>query len=164
MRLIYVIPTIVMLIALGVVPAQALTVGDPVPDFEITTLGGEVFSTSDFKGKNSMFLVFWATWCPSCRVDIKNYELIHSTFGPKGMKVLAVNPGVNDSLDRVKRYAKKYRISYPVAFDATGKLKKEFGLLGAPTIFIVDKKGIVRYRDATIPTELPAHFDALMED
>ncbi len=55
----------VVLFCLFLMPGRssALGTGDPAPDFRIVTTGGKDISFfSDIKGKNPLYLIFWATW------------------------------------------------------------------------------------------------------
>jgi peroxiredoxin len=76
---------------------------------------------------------------------------------------LAINVGINDSEARAKRYAKKYKISYPVAFDEESRVTKLFNVQGTPTIIITDRRGIVRYRSGAYPDDLAEHFESLIK-
>lgn len=138
-------------------------VGDVSPPFVLKTIDGSMVRSNDIKGKKPMFLVFWATWCSICREEIPNLKKIYSTFEPKGMGFVAINIGVNDSLTRVKRFIAKYKIAYPVAFDEGSRVTKRFNIHGTPTIIIVDKRGIVRYRSASIPDDFEKYFQGLIK-
>ncbi|MBI5248749.1 MAG: TlpA family protein disulfide reductase [Desulfomonile tiedjei] len=143
--------------------ALGAEVGDPVPGFETKSLEGKSISSDSIKGKNSLFLVFWATWCENCKKEIPRLKEIYSTYVPKGMTFLAINTSVNDSLKKAKRYVEKYEIPYPVIFDSGSEITKRFAVRGTPTIIIVDKQGIIRYRSADLPGDLAEHFEALMK-
>ncbi len=142
---------------------QAVEVGEKMPSFSITTLNGEVIDSKDIVGKKPVLFVFWATWCPNCKEEIPHINEMAAEFGPKGMLFLGVNVGVNDSAKKVRRYAKKYKMQYPLYFDEGSKLTKTFKVSGTPTVIIVDKKGVVRYRDIAPPADLLTHFDKLNE-
>ncbi len=138
----------------------ALEIGDTLPDFNTQTSDGAVFNTQTISGAPALF-IFWATWCPVCKEEIPHVQEIYDTFSKQGLKVLAVNVGINDSEKRMKKFKKKYTMNYPVAFDANSVITKRFGILGTPTVVIVDSNGIVRYLSAELPKELGAHFSSL---
>ena len=142
---------------------QAAQVGEAMPSFSLTTLDGKVIDSSALFGKSPVFLVFWATWCPNCKAEIPHINEMAAEFVPKGMTFIGVNVGVNDSVKKVRRYAQKYNIQYPLYFDAGSKLTRKFKIAGTPTVIIVDKSGIIRYRDVAPPPDLMTHFDALMQ-
>ncbi len=142
----------------------AAYVGDPAPQFQIRTVSNKVVDSGTLKGEKPMTLIFWATWCPECKKEISDINQLHKKFEPKGMEVLAVDVGINDSEAKVKKYIEKYKLSYPVAFDQGSQITKQFNIQGTPTIIIVDKSGVVRYRGAHIPDDLEAHYSQLIAD
>lgn len=144
--------------------AFALDVADPAPPFEGQTTAGDKIVSAEMKGKGALFLVFWATWCPVCKTEIPKLKAIHETYATKGMPLIAIDVGVNDSLKKVEKYLEDHKITYPVIFDEGSKITKLYGIQGTPTVVIVDKGGIVRYRSAAIPDDLKDHFPALMKE
>ncbi len=140
---------------------QAADVGDEMPSFSITTLAGKVVKSSNLIGKKPVFFVFWATWCPNCKAEIPHINEMAKEFTPLGMEFIGVNVGVNDSEKKVERFAKKYQIQYPLYFDKGSQLTRKFKVSGTPTVIIVDKGGIIRYRGVTPPQDLAPNFDEL---
>ncbi len=142
----------------------AASVGDAAPVFQIQTMSNTMVDTQALKGEKPIVLVFWATWCPECKKEIPDINKLHKQLKPKGMEILAVDVGINDSEAKVKRYIEKYDLSYPVAFDKGAEITKKFNVQGTPTVIILDKNGIVRYRGAHIPKDLKAHYAQLIAD
>ncbi len=142
--------------------ALAADVGDSVPGFVLEKTDGTVLRTDALKGKKPLMLVFWATWCPSCKVEIPRLKEVHAALKPRGLELIAVNVGVNDSLNKTKRFMKKYDITYPVGFDEGSRITTRFKILGTPTVIIVDRSGVVRYRSSGVPVNLEENFNILM--
>ncbi len=142
--------------------ASAVSVGQAAPEFSLKTMDGSDFSVKGASENKPVMMVFWATWCPVCREEIPGVREVYARFAPKGLRVIAVNVGVNDSVKRMEKYVGRYDIPYPVAFDRGSKVTRRFGVQGTPTVIIVDAKGIVRYRSAALPEDLEEHFDGLM--
>lgn len=155
-----------IVIILLVLPSSvlALDVGDPAPPFEAQTTAGDKIVLAKMKGNNAIFLTFWATWCQVCKTEIPRLKEIHAQYAPKGMPLIAINVGVNDSVKKVQKYLEHYGITYPVIFDTNSKITKLYGVQGTPTVVIIDKRGVVRYRSAAIPGDLNDHFSGLMKD
>ena len=141
----------------------SLGVGEAAPAFSLTSSEGASLNLEDFKNKGPLMLVFWATWCPVCKEELPQIKKIVDEFGPRGLAVIGINVGVNDSPRKMVAYKKKYGLEYPVAFDQDSRVTKAFGVAGTPTILILDKKGIVRYRNAAVPDDLGQHFAKLTE-
>ncbi len=153
---------IVLFLLLLPVTAGAVDVEDSAPDFTLKTMDNGEIRYSDIRGRAPLFVVFWATWCPVCKEEIPRLKEIYSKFKPKGLEFIAINVGVNDSVNKVRRYMKKYAIHYPVAFDKGSTVTRLYGVQGTPTIVIIDRRGTVRYRSATIPGDIAEHLDMLM--
>lgn len=152
----------IILAVIWPITVSAAYVGDTMPEFSIETLDGQAIKSNEIRGEESLMLIFWATWCPNCKKEIPLLNSLFSEFSPKGMRFLGINVGVNDSVTKVKRYAEKYKINYPLTFDEGSKLTRRFNVQGTPTIIIIDRQGTVQYRDAVVPEELGSHFEKLM--
>jgi len=77
--------------------------------------------------------------------------------------MIAVNPAINDSLMKTKRYKEKYSLPYSVLFDKSQNISHSFGIVGVPTIVIVDINGIIRYKAHLTPEDFGAHFPDLIK-
>ena len=141
----------------------AASVEDISPEFVLNGIDGTKYHSDRIIGKNPLMLVFWATWCPNCKDEIPALKKIHTDFKTKGLELIAVNVGINDSKAKTKRYIKKYKITYPVAFDDGSKITKRFEVQGTPTIIIIDKRGVVKYRSAAVPDDLEKHYESLIK-
>ena len=79
---------------------------------------------------------FWATWCPTCKVEAPNIEFISKHFN---VVTIAVDSGTNNELNK---YLDEQGYSFNVVNDEDKKLSQEFNIAGYPTTFIYngDKK------------------------
>ena len=114
-----------------------------VPEKLGVDLDGKIFNLKEHLGKENLYLVFWATWCGVCKDEIPN--LVNVYRNVKGVNLVAVNPGVNDSLQRARKYKEKYQLPYTIVFDETGQSAQAFGVSGVPTAVLIDKRGEVVY-------------------
>lgn len=115
-------------------------------------------SLSFFRGKVPVLLYFWATWCTSCKEEMPKLNRIAADFGPKGLAVIGINVGVNDSVRKAKAYRKKHGLEFPLLFDEGTRVTRSYGVWGAPTILIMDSRGIVRFRGASLPDDLEVYI------
>lgn len=149
---------------MAAMPVHAIDVGDAAPPFELETLDGRKVNYNEIKGKKPMLLVFWATWCPACKEEIPRLKSVYSDFKSKGLSFLAINVGINDSVKKAEKYVEKHGIDYPVAYDEGSSVTRIYRVHGTPTVMVLDKNGIVRYRSSSAPQDLSKHFDALLAD
>ena len=64
----------------------------PAKDFELKDLDGTQVRLSDFRGKESVLLYFWASWCPSCIAIKPQVAKLRSDVGRDRLEILAINP------------------------------------------------------------------------
>jgi thiol-disulfide isomerase/thioredoxin len=123
---------------------RALT-GKPLT-LEGTTVDGSKFSTADWKGK-VILVDFWATWCGPCREELPRVKKAYADFHKQGLEILGV------SCDRKGETLKQFLtenpdMPWPQLFEPNAKgwhpLADSFGIMGIPTMFLIDKKGVVR--------------------
>jgi peroxiredoxin len=113
---------------------------EKAPDFTLKDLQGIKFTLSENKGK-PVLLVFGATWCPYCISDIPRLKEIYADYGKRGL--IMVNIDIQESLDKVSRFAKKYQLPYRVLLDETAEVAEKYGVQGVPTTVLLDKNGMI---------------------
>ena len=143
-------------------PALSVEVGEPVPDFAVQTFDGGNFSRSSLAGR-PMMLVFWNTWCPECKDELPKINRLAQRSGPKGLAILAINTGLNDTESKARAYWKKYGYVIPIGFDHSFEIGQAFRLVGVPTVFLVDTKGIVRYKNPLLPEDIEERIQKLKD-
>ncbi len=111
------------------------------PDFELPDLDGKNIKLSDFKGK-VVFLNFWATWCPPCKREIPGFINLINKYGKDGFIVLGVAVDPRE-FEKVKPYAERIGINYPVVYDKKGVSQLYGGIRSIPTTFVINRQGKV---------------------
>lgn len=119
------------------------------PDFSLNDLDGNAVTLSELLGKNTILVVFGATWCPYCVQEIPELKELHKELGEKGLKILAVD--IKESETKLKSFAKKHAIPYPTLLDKDGSVAQSYEVYGIPANFLIDKKGKIR-STGTIPS------------
>ena len=129
-----------------------LVLNAPAPAFELVDTSGRTWRLSDLRGK-VVFVNFWATWCPSCTAEmpsINNLNILSASAD--GFQILTVL--YQDSPEKAALYFNEQGYAMPILIDKSGKAASMFGLTGVPESFIIDKKGILRFKQIG-----PRHFD-----
>lgn len=130
--------------------------GQIAPDFEITQFDGTKFKLSDYKGKKSVYLVFWNTWCSYCMKKIPKLKAAQLNLSDD-IQIIAVNTTNKDSMEESLEFQKQFEINYPLAFDYGKTVTDIYNVWGTPTEFIIDINGIIQHRDG-VPDVLEDHL------
>ncbi|MFC1234306.1 DsbE family thiol:disulfide interchange protein [Vibrio sp. F74] len=121
---------------------ESVLVGKPVPEFRLEDLAepGKLHDQAIFRGE-PLLLNVWATWCPTCYAEHQTLN----ELAAKGVKII----GLNYKDDRAKATGWLNDLGNPYLislFDGDGMLGLDLGVYGAPETYLIDAKGIIRYR------------------
>lgn len=117
-------------------------VGKPAPSFTAPVLGDatKTFSSEDMKGKVWM-LNMWASWCAACRDE--HPLLVEMLAHDLPLYGLAYKDIDEDALAVLKEMGNPYVVT---ATDADGRIGIDYGVYGVPETYVIDKAGIIRYK------------------
>ncbi len=121
------------------VSAQALSKGQPAPNFKLKGLDGKTYQLSDYKGKKPVLISFWAVWCPPCQRELPELQKLWTKAG-KDVQFLGINV---DGEGNVPANVKSNRLTFPIMIDKAD-VSRNYGIRYLPTVVLIDKKGIVR--------------------
>jgi cytochrome c biogenesis protein CcmG, thiol:disulfide interchange protein DsbE len=116
----------------------------PAPTFTLPNILDPENHTSekDFLGHVTLVNV-WATWCETCVYE--HDFLVESSKNNPDILFYGLN--YKDELPKVRQWLKSYDNPYKIiAFDGEGRVAIDWGVYGTPETFILDKKGIIRYK------------------
>jgi len=130
-------------------------VGHPAPDFALPTLAGKTVRLVDFRGQKAVLINFWATWCAPCRLEMPTMEKGYQKYKGKGLEILAVSVDAGPK-SAVKNFMDELGLTFPALLDPDMKVFQLYRLFAIPASFLIDKQGIIRfkelgYRDWTDP-------------
>jgi thiol-disulfide isomerase/thioredoxin len=120
---------------------EALAVGEPAPDKELSTLDGSgTGRIADYGGK-WVLVNFWASWCEPCRTEAPALERLHRAH-PDRFTVLGIN--LDDNTADATEFVEKYGLTYPQLRDGDGRGRRDaYGMTGFPESFLIDPEGDV---------------------
>jgi peroxiredoxin len=107
-------------------------------DFFLKDLSGRKFMLSEQRGK-PVLIIFTTTWCPTCRTEIPRYKKIHDTYAARGL--VLINIDIEESPDKVARFADKHQLPYRVLLDDKGLVAQAYQVVGVPTMMLIDPNG-----------------------
>jgi cytochrome c biogenesis protein CcmG, thiol:disulfide interchange protein DsbE len=151
-------------------------IGKPAPDFSVPVLqDSSKFSPSVMNGQVWMLNV-WATWCVACReehpvlvafskkYDIPVIGLSYKEIQPQDeVSKLPFEEKLSEAKKRSSNWLARHGNPYSqVAIDLDGRVGIEYGVYGVPETYVIDKSGVIRYKqigpltpDALVNTILP---------
>ncbi len=111
--------------------------------------GNSVSLEKELAAHKAVLINFWATWCPPCREEIPDLIKLQSQFSGRGFTILGVDVG--ESEQRVKTFAKKAGLNYPLLLDSEKEVATKYNVVGIPTSYLVasDGKILGEYHAAT---------------
>ena len=113
--------------------------GRSIPSLSYELLNGQSGDLSKIPGKK--ILVFWATWCPPCKIELERlHSAIKSGELPKD-KVFLVN--IAQRKEDVLKYYKENKFSFNTIMDYGSFISSKLEVSGTPTIMHVDDKNII---------------------
>jgi len=154
---------VLVLLLLLPVSAMALNQGDSLIPFAAQEMDGNNIDLATVIGTKPIMLVFWASWCPNCRSEVRKVNALIEKYEKKGMKFLAGNVGHNDSEAKARRFMEKYSMSYPVIFDKSSDISGQYAIQGVPTVLVADKKGTIVFKNYGVPDITDEDFAHLNE-
>lgn len=131
-------------------------VGNPAPDFELTTMDGTAKSFNALRDGNNSIIFFWTTWCPHCRSQLQELSNMKAELEKKNIKVFLVNEGESKAL--VQAFLKNNNSAFEVFFDESGEIGRKYQVVGIPTFYFINSKGIVRATEHYIPENYESFF------
>jgi len=118
-------------------------IGKPAPHFELPLLAApdKTFSQKDLLGK-VWILNVWASWCPPCLVE---HPVVTALAKSQIAPVIGLNykDAREDALPWLKRNGDPFQFS---VFDAAGRIGIDYGVYGVPETYVIDRKGVIRYK------------------
>jgi len=127
--------------------AAAIGIGKEAYGFTLETLTGEKITLSTELKTKKVVLIFFTTWCPHCASSVPAANAFYKEYGEK-VRVLAID--IQEPKDKVKKFAKKTKMTYAVAVDSTGVIANRYGISGIPTIIAIGKNNKILYRGTSI--------------
>jgi cytochrome c biogenesis protein CcmG, thiol:disulfide interchange protein DsbE len=116
----------------------------PIPAFSLPQLGepSKTLTPTNWLGK-VWILNVWASWCVSC----KDEHPLFVELAKKGELKAFVGLNYKDAQPAAQKWLKELGNPYSLSIvDADGRVGIDLGVYGVPETFVIDKKGVVRYK------------------
>ncbi len=125
----------------GSLPAARPEVGYLAPGFTLEDLDGNAVSLSDFGGK-VVFINFWTTWCPPCRIEMPEIEALYQQYREQGVIVLGID--LQEDGDTVRGFVEEGGYTFTFLLDTLGEVGYAYRVQAIPSSVFIDTEGVIR--------------------
>jgi thiol-disulfide isomerase/thioredoxin len=129
------------------IEGDAPTIGDRVTELTGKYLEGTDYDPKELSGK--VYLIdFWAEWCSPCKMEMPNVLAVYNELNPKGFEIIGVN--LDEKKENAQKYVTDNNIKWKHIYSGAGWKDanvESFRVQGIPATFLVDKNGIIRYKN-----------------
>lgn len=115
--------------------------GTEAADFVVEDIDGKTHKLSDYRGRN-LVVVFWATWCPACNLEIPHLIELRKTLAKDKLGILAIS---NEQPEHLKAFAASKNINYTLATLGESLPQPFASVTSIPTTFFIDPDGKIKY-------------------
>ncbi len=144
--ILFVILVVFLAIGLGRDPHRvpSALIDKPAPDFELPELREptKIISPTQMRGKVWLLNV-WGSWCPACREE-HPFLLEIAKSGAVPIYGLSWKDKREDALAVLSELGDPYVLNVS---DFDGRVAIDYGITGAPETYLIDKQGIIRYKE-----------------
>ena len=103
---------------------------------------------------------FWATWCMACRMSAPKLTSWQAKFGAQGLSVIGIT---DDPVDQASVGVQDFGMRYAaVGSDESYATQRAFGVRALPTVFVIDKRGVIRDVSVGFDPRKEAQMEALL--
>lgn len=147
----------------------ALKVGDEAPDFVLPSISGTRVTLDSYRGKSNVVLSFVpAAWTPVCSQQWPGYNIAKELFDERNVVVIGISV---DNIPTLHAWVIGMGgLWFPVLSDfwPHGEVAKRYGVLrqdgvSERALFVIDKRGVVRYLDVHDINTVPRLEDLVKE-
>lgn len=122
-------------------PPPRARIGQPAPDFTLTSLDGQPLTLSAYRGA-PVALTFWATWCPGCVTEIPEVQAGAARHAASGLVWLMID--LKEDPATVQTFRDSSALTLPVLLDRDGQVGQSYRVRAIPTTYWIDAAGVVQ--------------------
>jgi peroxiredoxin len=128
--------------------AASVMISKSAPEFTLAALNGDTVSLADYRGKKTLVVSYWASWCGPCKVELPELREFYNRYhkADANFEILAIS--IDEQKADAEKYAAAEKLPFPVLFDPQSKTADAYSVEGIPTMFVIDKDGKIVHAHA----------------
>jgi peroxiredoxin len=121
--------------------SASVMISKSAPEFTLPALSGDTVSLVDYRGRKTVVVSYWASWCGPCKVELPELREFYKRYhkGDANFEILAIS--IDEDKANAEKYAAAEKLPFPVLFDPQSKTADAYSVEGIPTMFVIDKDG-----------------------
>jgi len=135
----------------------------PAPAFRARTLESKTLELAALLAKGPVVLDFWATWCKPCLQALPEIQRVHEKWAARGVTVVGISEDGPRNVAKVRPFASRYRLTYPLIIDEDGSLQSAYQVRSLPTTFVIDRRGRIVHVEQGYRPGLETVLDEALE-
>jgi len=137
---------VVVLAQDGLKTASTVGLAERLASTKRTDFQGKDWNWSELSGEKGTVVVFLGTQCPLAKLYTPRIEELSTKYAKSGMRFVAVDPNVQDSLAEMGAHARKHQLTIPFIKDPDQSLADLLGATRTPEVCVLDTNAELRYR------------------
>lgn len=157
-------------LALGLMAGQPVWAADlhpvqeaalaPMTQVVLPNVKGGSAALADYKGK-VVLVDFWASWCGPCRQSFPWMNQLQSRYGAEGLEVVAIN--LDQEAELAEAFLQEVPAQFTVLLDTDAQLPGEYGVMGMPSSYLIDRHGKIRAQHIGFHSDRVAAYEETIQ-
>lgn len=122
---------------------QVATKGSHAPDFTWNDEKGNPVALSSFRGQRPVFVNFWGTWCPPCKIEMPDMRALYNTPGTD-IEIIGVSMGPRDWPEQVISFINKTNYNWTFVHDTNYAIAQRYQVNSIPSSYFIDEQGVIQ--------------------